>query len=249
MASLREGIEKAQFQTPPSTSILAVAAKFDLQPPISLLRLVLRLALLVEPETLYAHHVHNWRTIYGKNNAWETWMLNNRSRYEPVLFLAVVLPVPVVIAFKYDSAPIAYDPPWSSETEHMQALEKFMELMYPGYDFEFKFNGNTNTSYANVIAGIPTNDSHASGKNIYVYYEGILAHEFAHVMKLLHHYDTIDTVGTGQHMPPGETKCLFDRNAEQFCSACRAALLIPLDIDNLAAIMAARKVIDDRYPY
>lgn len=48
MASLREGIEKAQFQTPPATKIRAVAEKFGLQPPIS----VLRVARLLEPMTL-----------------------------------------------------------------------------------------------------------------------------------------------------------------------------------------------------
>ncbi len=48
MASLKEGIEKAQFQTPPATKIRAVAAKFGLQPPIS----VLRVARLLKPQTL-----------------------------------------------------------------------------------------------------------------------------------------------------------------------------------------------------
>lgn len=48
MASLREGIEKAQFQTPPATKIREVAEKFDLQPPIS----VLRVARLLKPMTL-----------------------------------------------------------------------------------------------------------------------------------------------------------------------------------------------------
>lgn len=48
MGSLREGIEKAQFQTEPSTSMLAVAEKFALQPPIS----VSRLAWLLKPQTV-----------------------------------------------------------------------------------------------------------------------------------------------------------------------------------------------------
>jgi hypothetical protein len=48
MAGLRDGIEKGQFQTFPSTSVRSVAAKFDLQPPLS----VLRLAKLLKPETL-----------------------------------------------------------------------------------------------------------------------------------------------------------------------------------------------------
>lgn len=48
MATLRDGIEKAQFQTPPSTELLSVAAKFGLKPPVSLLRV----AQLLKPETL-----------------------------------------------------------------------------------------------------------------------------------------------------------------------------------------------------
>ena len=48
MASLREGIEKAQFQTPPATRIREVAAKFGLQPSISLLGV----ARLLKPKTL-----------------------------------------------------------------------------------------------------------------------------------------------------------------------------------------------------
>src|SRR4030095_7280832 len=106
----------------------------------------------------------------------------------------------------------AYDPPWSSEAEHMAALETYMELAFPGYNFLFQFNGNTTSSYANVIAGIPTNASQQSGKNVSLYYETIINHEFAHVMAVMHHYDTDAQSGDGQHMPPGETQCIMDRN-------------------------------------
>ena len=51
MASLRQGIQNAQFQTQPSTKLLAVAAKFGLKPPISLLRV----ASLLKPETVDWH--------------------------------------------------------------------------------------------------------------------------------------------------------------------------------------------------
>ena len=61
-------------------------------------------------------------------------------------------------------------------------------------------------------------------------------HEFAHVMGILHHYDNNDQVGDGNHMPPEEFGCLMDRNQSQFCSACRTALHIPLDVDNGAAL-------------
>jgi hypothetical protein len=51
MASLGERIKKAQFQTLPSTKLREVAAKFGLQPPIS----VLHMAKLLEPETVDWH--------------------------------------------------------------------------------------------------------------------------------------------------------------------------------------------------
>lgn len=197
----------------------------------------------------YQQHVHSFRLLYGKDAAWEQWMLANRNRYQAVFERAAVKPQVLVIAFRYDSAPIAYNPPWNSEAEHMQALEKFSELTYASYDFQFVFNGNTTTSFANAIAGIPTNASHQSGKNVFLYYELIFGHEFGHVMGVPHHYDTDPAIGTGQHMPPGDTKCLMDRTSNQYCSGCRTALFIPLNVDNDAAITAAGAVISSRYPY
>lgn len=198
---------------------------------------------------LYADHVHSFRTMYGKDSAWEQWMLDNRTRYEPIFDIARVKPATLNIAFRYDTVPIAYDPPWTSETEHMNALETYAELAYAGYDLEFIFDGDTTTSYANVIAGIPTNSSHASGKDVFLYYELIFNHEFGHVMGVPHHYDTLAQIGTGQHMPPGEVGCLMDRNRSEYCSACRTALFIPLNVDNAASIDSVGTVIHSRYPF
>ncbi len=197
----------------------------------------------------YGRHVHTWRLTYGKEAAWEQWMLDNRNRYEPVYLRAAARPSTLVMAFRYQSAPIAYNPAWSSEAEHMAALETFMALVYVGYTFQFAFGGDTTSSYANVIAGIPVNASSASGKDIFLYYETIINHEFAHVMGVPHHYDTDADIGNGQHMPPGESACLMDRTINQFCSGCRTALMIPLGVDNGAAIMAAGMNISSRYPY
>jgi len=197
----------------------------------------------------YERHVQAFRREYDKSAEWEQWMFDNRGRFEYAFNKAKSKPAVLDIAFRYDSAPIAYDPPWTNEAEHMAALEAMAEPCFAGYDFNFIFNGNTTSSYANVIAGIPTNSSHASGKNVYLYYEAIFNHEFGHIMGLPHHYDTIDQVGDGLHMPPGDTTCLMDRSQSQFCSACRTALGIPLNVDNDALISAARTVIASRYPY
>ena len=154
-----------------------------------------------------------------------------------------------MLAFNYHTTPIAHDPPWTSEDEHMAALEAFANLAFPGYELDFVFEGGEISSYANVIAGIPANNSNVSGKSVNLYYESIFNHEFANFIGVAHHYDTLDEIGDGNHMPPGESCCIMDRNANQFCSACRTALHIPLDIDNESEIIAAGQVISSRYPY
>jgi hypothetical protein len=197
----------------------------------------------------YTVQLRSFRTRYGKDARWEDWMIMNRARYESAFLGAKAAPCTLLIAFRYDTDPIGYSPAWTSEAQHMEALARLAELAYPGYDFRFIFNGDTTTSYANVIAGIPTNSSHASGNNVYLYYEAIFDHEFAHVMQIPHHYETAEEAGAGRHMPPGESMCLMDRNSDQFCSACRTALNIPLDVDNSTAIDAAVSEIARRYPY
>lgn len=197
----------------------------------------------------YEWRVHDYRERFGKSEEWEQWMLDNRDRYIHAFDIARARPDTLTIAFRYDTTPIAYNPPWTSEAEHMGKLEEAAEGCYAGYDIDFVFNGDTTSSYCNVVAGIPTNDSHASGKTVYLYYEGIFNHEFGHIMGLWHHYDSDAETGMGMHMPPGETLCLMDRRGNQLCSACRTALDIPLNVDNDAAIDAAIHNINSRYPY
>jgi len=196
----------------------------------------------------YERHVKAYREQYGKTAEWEQWMLDNRDRYEIAFNKAREKPEIFNISFHYDTDPIAYNPPWANETEHMTALEAHAEAAYPGYDFRFIFNGDTNTSYANVIAGIPTNNSRATD-NIYLYYETIFNHEFGHVLAVFHHYDTIEEIGQGNHMPPGESTCLLDRTTSQYCSACRTALHLTLDVDNSILLRATVEEIKSRYPY
>ncbi|MEM2100566.1 MAG: hypothetical protein QXP45_04455 [Thermoproteota archaeon] len=196
----------------------------------------------------YEVQVRSFKICYGKSDEWERWMLDNRSRYETAFRTAIEAPSTLRISFRYETHPIAYNPPWSSEDEHMRALEAMAELCYAGYDFRFIFGGDTASSYINVIAGISSITSHASGKDVYLYYETIFIHEFAHLMNILHHYEG-EEYGTGLHMPPGEVRCLMDRTTNQFCSACRTALNIPLNVDNEEAIERAVNEILRRYPY
>lgn len=197
----------------------------------------------------YEVQVKSFRARYGKSIEWERWMLDNRGRYEAAFLKAKEAPCTRNIAFRYDTDPIVYEPPWVNEDQHMAALKAISDLAYPGYDFRFLFDGDTDYSYANAIAGIPTNESFASGKDVYLYYETIFIHEFAHILCIPHHYDTIAEMGMRRHMPPGESECLMDRGTNQFCSACRTALNIPLDVNTEEALDAAIAEIWRRYPY
>jgi hypothetical protein len=200
-------------------------------------------------EVTYEEHVSNNRQLYGKTAEWEEWMLANRGRYENAYLKSRDRPAVLDLAFRYDSTPIAYNPPWANEDEHMVAMESLAEPAFPGYNFDFTFQGNIGSAYANVVAGIPTITSHASGDTVWLYYETIFNHEFGHVMGIHHHYDTDAETGQGNHLPPGESKCIMDRNSNQWCSACRTALHLPLDVDNEAEISAAASNIILRYPY
>lgn len=196
----------------------------------------------------YEAQVRSFRVRYGKSAEWEAWMIANRDRYEPVFLAAHVLPCPLPIAVSYQK-PLPYNPPWTSEAEHMTALDEMVKPAYPGYHFDFRFGIDSGAAYGSAILGVP-GDSHASGRDVYLHFETIFDHEFGHVLKLLHHYEDADlsTIGKGLHFPPGEQGCIMDRNDEQFCSACRAALNIPLDVDNSDAARTAGNDILARYP-
>jgi hypothetical protein len=195
----------------------------------------------------YEVQVKAVRTRYGRSAEWEAWMLANRPRYQAVLAAAHALPCPLPIAVSYET-PLAYSPPWSSETEHMTALDHMAEGAFPGYHFDFQFDLAPAAAYAHAILGLIANTSAASGRTVRLHYETIFNHEFGHVLNLPHHYDGIDTIGTGLHFPPGERGCLMDRNENQYCSACRTALNLPLDVDREGEIDAAAGAIVSRYP-
>ena len=194
----------------------------------------------------YEVQVQAVRKRYGKGIEWENWMIANRDRYAPVFAAAHALPCPISIDVRYET-PLAYNPPWTSEAEHMTALNRMGDVMFPGYRFDFRLGRDTPGAYAQAVLGYP-GTSNAPGRMLYLHYETIFGHEFGHTMQVLHHHDTDEAMGTGQHFPPGERGCTMDRNESQYCSACRAALNVQLDVDNWAAIDSAIGVILDRYP-
>jgi hypothetical protein len=202
------------------------------------------------PDTgTYESRVAKFKAYYCKSDAWEAWMLANKARYASAFAASKALPGNITISFRYETASINYSPPWASEAEHMSIFTTMANGTYPNYHFNFVFNGNTSTSYANIIAGTANTTSYVLGRNVYLYYETIFNHEFAHVMQLPHHYDSVAEVGLGRHMPPGESQCIMDRSSSLLCSACRTALNIPLDISDTTAMDAAVADILSRYPY
>lgn len=197
----------------------------------------------------FESRIADYKATYGKTDAWETWMVANMDRYAATFAASSSKPGVIGISFRYETAPINYTPAWADESEHMNALTTMAEGAYPGYTFDIVYEGDTVTSYANIIAGIAVNFSYAFGKDVYLYYETIFNHEFGHVMELPHHYDTVAQIGDGLHMPPGDTQCIMDRNSTMYCSACRTALGIPLDVTDTTDMDAAMNDILSRYPY
>ncbi len=196
----------------------------------------------------FADHVGDLKAKYGKSDEWEDWMLANSGRYAATFGMTRGSPASVSISFQYETKPLNYSPAWSSEAEHMAALKRMAEGAYPGYSFSFNYGGRAAGVSANVVAGTAGTTSYASGSTVYLYYETIFNHEFAHVMKLPHHYGSSGDTGGGSHMPPGESKCLMDRNSSLFCSGCKAALGIPLDANSSSAVDSAIRDILSRYP-
>ncbi len=197
----------------------------------------------------FVARIADYKATYAKDDAWEDWMLANMARYEQTFAASVSKPDIITISFRYETNPIGYDPAWVNEAEHMDVLTTMAQGAYVGYTFNIVFEGDPATSYANIIAGIAINFSYAFGKDVYLYYETIFNHEFGHVMELPHHYDTADQIGDGLHMPPGDTTCIMDRTSTMYCSACRTALGIALDVFDTTDMDAAMADILSRYPY
>ncbi len=192
--------------------------------------------------------VHAYKLKYGKSDDWETFMLASRDRYKTAFDISRPAPFPIEILVKF-VGPVQYFPAWHSADEHFQALSDMMNYSYPGKQFLFFSVGDVSKAFAVANLGIPTNNSFTDTEhNMFLYFETIMPHEFAHVLGLHHHYDTDQEIGFGYHMPPGESTCLMDRNSQQFCSACRMAIGLDLNADNSGAIYTAIENILNRYP-
>lgn len=163
----------------------------------------------------YEEEVLLFEQANGLPPAWADWMIENQNVYATAYNVARG-DRSVRIEVRY-AREISYDPPWESEEQHMAALEQAAELQFPGWDFTF----SRDDPDADVVAvlGHTGKFSYAdvTGKTIYLIYEGIFAHEFAHTLGLQHHFcvNPEDTVNCGT-LPPGEGACIMAMNSESW---------------------------------
>lgn len=204
----------------------------------------------VRDDISYSEQVNIVKARYGKSNEWETWMESAevRARYESAWERSRTVPTTLKLAFRYGGAPLAYDPPWEDEHQHMEVFDEMATLSYPGLNFELLFGADPATTDMLIEVGGLGGTSHAGGNYAYLYYETIFGHEFGHILSIPHHYLGAD-ISTTIFMPPGETLCVMARNSNQYCSGCRAAMHLDLNADTSAELSAIGSDILSRYPY
>jgi hypothetical protein len=193
----------------------------------------------------YEIQVRAFRARWDKSAEWERWMLDNRPRYENAVRASLAIPCPVKILVTM-WAPIDYRPPWPSHAEHMRLLGLVGNGAFPGYHLDFSLFHDIRDHYARAFLGTP--GSGANVRSMHLHYETIVNHEFGHIMGIAHHYTDLSTLGMGLNFPPGERGCTMDRDRYEYCSACRTALNLPLDVDNDRQIRDAMDLILARYP-
>jgi hypothetical protein len=209
--------------------------------------LVLASTVAGAPDDPWAAHVRSYRVRYGKSMEWETWMIEHRSLYAAAFEASRQRAWPIVVNVRYHNDTQPYATPWPSEDAHMADFKRLLTLAFPGFDFDLHYDGAfSSTAVFNIYLGAP-NPSHVGGTDIYLHWETIAAHEFGHPFGIEHHYPD-DTITTSINLPPGETRCTMARNSTQYCSACRTAMGIPLDVDTATELEELEDSINSHYP-
>jgi hypothetical protein len=122
------------------------------------------------------------------------------------------------VEVRYANA-IPYDPPWTDENEHLAALERDAELTYVGWDFSFSFHDPDAEFFAvlghrtSLMWGDGVSYADAETNTVYLVWETIFSHEFAHLLGVWHHYCEDDLTGPCADRPPGEGRCIMSRDA------------------------------------
>ncbi|HTK60343.1 MAG TPA: hypothetical protein VL283_04040 [Candidatus Baltobacteraceae bacterium] len=180
----------------------------------------------------------------GLPDGWADWMIARKDRFAEA-YVRARTDRRIRVEVRYDIA-ITYDPPWASEQEHLDALERMAELAYVGWDFSFSFDDPEAEFFA--VIGHSGGVSYADGDTVYLVWEGIFLHEFGHLLGIQHHY--CDCCGQDQcedQFPPGEGTCIMARTAASWGPAEQFALGLGQqrhDDETYAVITD----INDRYP-
>lgn len=180
----------------------------------------------------------------GLSDDWSQWMLVHKDAYKEA-YVRARTDRRVRFEVSYD-LPLVYDPPWTDEAEHMKALERMAELAYPGWDFLFSLDDSQAEFFA--VIGYAGDASFAAGTTVYLIWEGIFLHEFAHTLGIRHHYcSASDLSAPCPDRPPGEGPCIMDRNAATWGPTEQFVLGLGQQRHD-ADVEAAISDLNDRYP-
>lgn len=191
---------------------------------------------------LYEGDVRSWQPAAGLPPEWADWMVERKDRFAYAYVIGRTQDV-WRVEVRYETL-LAYDPPWTSEDEHMAALETMAELQYPGWDFTFSLDDPG----ADIVAHIGyRGTSHSNGRDIYLVWEGIFGHEFGHSVGIPHHYCDSTLEDCPDTTPPGEGPCIMSRNSATWGPT--EAFLLRLEARNDdEAVYEAVGNLNDRYP-
>lgn len=184
---------------------------------------------------------------YGMTDEWVTWMVAHAERYRAAYFLGQAGKTDWRINVTFE-APIAYFPAWGSDEEHAAAIQKLLELGFPGWTFTVGFGlANADRTVHLGHKGI----SYAEGNDVWLVWEGIIIHEMGHTFGLPHEYHSGphgEVLVDADDHPPGERPCVMSRNAVTWGQTETYILHLgaPSDPTEVSAAVTALNI---RYPF
>ncbi len=163
---------------------------------------------------------------------------------------------PVFVAYDYyaPNGPYAWDEPWASEAEHMQAIEDLLNHVLPGYRFEVRFGqidwadvqilannvGDWTQPWRTFSPAWHTPLGSSPPRTIRLANEGAIGHEMSHVLGTDHHYEDPPGVERNLVVPPnaevngaGDVRCTMNRSTG-WCSACGESMSVDVLHPDLA---------------